>query len=191
MVYTYNMENIKLCLPFVMVLIFLFSCVTEPKVEPPQEITVAEEITEVKEEVEVKEEEFDPANVSREYYDSTKEDVRNFIEELNFIIRSGNYSAWKDALSPEYFAQISSAENLRQVSDTPTMRALRIVLRTAEDYFTYVVVPSRANSSVDDIEFISKDRVKAFTVTTSRSGEVQRLRLYDLERTGNMWKIIN
>jgi len=71
------------------------------------------------------------------------------------------------------------------------MRTRNIVLRTAEDYFQYVVVPSRADLRVDDIEFISRDRVKAFTITTSRAGEEQRLRLYDLEKIGNSWRIIN
>jgi hypothetical protein len=48
-------------------------------------------------------------------------------------------------------------------------------------------VPSRANDRVDDIEFISQKRVKAYTV--SQKGE--RLRLYDLEKTNEGWKIIN
>jgi hypothetical protein len=191
------MENIKLCLPFTLALVLLFSCGTAPNAEPPQEITLQEiALIEEAEEVQVEEqvtsrEVFDPGSVSQEYYVLTKEDVQHFIEELNFIIRSRNYNAWRNALSPGYFAQISSAENLQQMSDTPAMKTRGIVLRTPEDYFINVVVPSRANSRVDDIEFVSRDRVKAFTITTSRSGEEQRLRLYDLERSGNMWKIIN
>jgi hypothetical protein len=186
MVYTDNMENIKLYLPLILALILLFSCGTVPKVETQQEVAVVQE-----EEPVAAVEEFNPDRVSQEYYDLTREEVRRFIEELNLIIRSGNYTAWRNALSQEYFAEISSAENLGQMSDSPTMRALRIVLRTPEDYFTHVVVPARANSRVDDIEFISRDRVKAFTISTNRAGEVQRLRLYDLERSGNTWKIIN
>jgi hypothetical protein len=57
--------------------------------------------------------------------------------------------------------------------------------------FFHVVGPSRASSRVDEIEILSNTRVKAFTVMTNRAGEVQRLRLYDLERFGNTWKIIN
>jgi hypothetical protein len=132
-----------------------------------------------------------PMKVSKAEYDSTKVDVQHFIEELNQIIRRKDYNAWKAALSKEYFAQIASPENLQQVSELPAMKTRGITLKSAEDYFINVVVPSRANSRVDDIEFIGEHRVKAFTIMTTNSGEEQRLRLYDLEKTGNIWKIIN
>lgn len=134
---------------------------------------------------------FDPTRITQEYYISTMDEVRQFIEELNQIIRSRNYRAWRAALSPEHFAEIASPENLQQISAQPAMRTRRIVLRTPEDYFIHVVVPSRANSRVDDIEFISMNRVKAFTIHTNTAGEEQRLRLYDLEKIGNTWTIIN
>jgi hypothetical protein len=129
--------------------------------------------------------------ISKEEYNSTMIDVQHFIEELNRIISRKDYNSWKAALSPEYFNQIASAANLQQVSELPAMKTRGITLKTAEDYFINVVVPSRANSRVDDIEFIGEHRVKAFTIMTNNSGEEQRLRLYDLEKTGNIWKIIN
>ncbi|MCL2800984.1 MAG: hypothetical protein FWD28_04420 [Treponema sp.] len=134
---------------------------------------------------------FDPRSVSQAHYNTTRDEVQQFINRLNEIIRSRNYQAWRDCLSPDYFAEISSPENLREISNQPAMRTRRIVLRTPQDYFEYVVVPSRADLRVDDIEFISMNRVKAFTVTTNRAGEEQRLRLYDLEKIGNSWTIIN
>jgi len=139
----------------------------------------------------VKEEVFDPSVITKEVYDTTKIDVQHYIEELNGIIKSRNYKAWRANLSDEYFMEISSDENLQQISELPAMKNRRIVLKTAEDYFINVVVPSRANSRVDDIEFIGINRVKAYTLNTSRTGEEQRLRLYELEQTGNTWKIIN
>jgi hypothetical protein len=131
------------------------------------------------------------ATVSREQYTSTKEDVQHFIEGLNQIIRRRDFNAWKAALSTAYFNKISSPGNLQQMSDLPAMKTRGITLKTAEDYFINVVVPSRANSRVDDIEFLGENRVKAFTVMTNKTGEEQRLRLYDLEKTGNIWKIID
>jgi hypothetical protein len=130
---------------------------------------------------------FDPASISREVFNSTKEDVQRFIEDLNRIIRNKNYTAWKDALAPALFAEISSAGYLARISDSDAMKSRKIVLKTPEDYFTHVVVPSRANSRVDDIEFIAENRVKAFTIAPNG----QRLRLYDLEKSGSTWKIIN
>ncbi|MDR0323101.1 MAG: hypothetical protein LBI12_01475 [Treponema sp.] len=137
------------------------------------------------------EEAFDPATITQDYYASTMSEVQQFIEELNRVIRNRNYSAWRAALSQEYFDEISSPENLRQISELPAMTTRRIVLRSPQDYFTPVVVPSRANSRVDEIEFISLYRVKAFTTNTNRPNEEQRLRLYDLEKIDNSWKIIN
>jgi hypothetical protein len=134
---------------------------------------------------------FDPAKVSQERYISTRDEVQKFIEEQNKIIKDRNFTAWKASLSSEYFAEISSRENLSRISEQPGMKTRRIVLRTAQDYFDYVVVPSRADLRVDEIEFISVNRVKAFTLTTNKAGEEQRLRLYDLEKIGNSWTIIN
>jgi len=134
---------------------------------------------------------FDPARITREYHTSTRAEVQQFIENLNQIIKSKNFRAWKAALSDEYFTEVSSPENLQVMSEQPALKTRRIVLKTAEDYFTHVVVPARANSRVDDIEFISMNRVKAFTITTNRAGEEVRLRLYDLEKIDDKWTIIN
>jgi len=134
---------------------------------------------------------FDPTKISQQHYDTTREEVRRFIESMNRIIRERKFEEWKANLSPEYFAEISSAENLRSLSEQPAMKSRRIVLKTAEDYFMYVVVPSRANLRVDDIEFISMNRVKALTFTKNSAGEDVSLRLYDLEKIDNSWTIIN
>jgi hypothetical protein len=134
---------------------------------------------------------FDPTKITQAQYNTTREEVQKFIEQQNKIIKDQNFDAWKTSLSPEYFAGISSTEYLSQMSEQPAMKTRRIVLKTVQDYFEYVVVPSRADLRVDEIEFISLNRVKAFTVITSKSGEEQRLRLYDLEKIGNSWTIIN
>lgn len=134
---------------------------------------------------------FDPNKISQEEIDRVKRDVQQFMESLNRIIRAKNYSGWRNALSPEYFAEISSAAFLNAINETNVMKSNNIVLKNAQDYFNYVVVPSRANSRVDDIEIYSPTRVKAFTINLDREGQAQRWRLYDLEHTGTTWKIIN
>jgi hypothetical protein len=134
---------------------------------------------------------FDPTKISQAQYAATREEVQKFIEQQNKLIRERNFDAWKASLSPEYFAEISSKENLKRISEQPGMKTRKIILRTAQDYFDYVVVPSRADLRVDEIEFISVNRVKAFTITTNKAGAEQRLRLYDLEKIGNSWTIIN
>jgi len=187
------MEYKKIYLLILLAGILVISCGSKPDNTQLHlaEVIEAEVIEIVHEEPDAAEEEFDPATITQEYYLAIREEVRRFIEGLNYIIRNRNYTAWRAALSTEYFEAIASDANLKQLSALPAMRTRRIVLTTPEDYFTHVVVPSRANSRVDDIEFVSTYRVKAFTVTTNRAGEEQRLRLYDLEKIENRWTIIN
>jgi hypothetical protein len=193
------MGNIKFYLSIMLlpILLLAVSCKSAPKTtetRPEEDSTewayIQTEQTEQTAQNETKPE-FNPYQVSEEYYASTKEDVQHFIEELNQIIQRRDYKAWKAALSDEYFNELSSPENLKIMSEQPAMKTRKITLKNARDYFTNVVVPSRANSRVDDIEFISENRVKAFTIMINRSGDEQRLRLYDLEKNGNIWKIIN
>jgi hypothetical protein len=124
---------------------------------------------------------FDSVDVPEEIYTSTKFDVQQFIGNLNQIIRGRDYRGWISNLDESYLATISSSEFLKSMSRQG------ITLRNAEDYFTRVVVPSRANDRIDDIEFITETRIKAITVTP----DGQRLRLYDLVNLGGAWKIAN
>jgi hypothetical protein len=165
-------------------LIFAVSCgsgpeaKTEPVPPPAEAVSQPPVVTETV---------FDPGSISQEVFDTTKTGVQHFIEDLNRIIRSKNYDLWISHLGEEYLSEKSSPEYLAQISDQPRLKTQKIVLNSAQDYFIHVVVPSRQNDRVDDIEFVSPTRVKAYTVTPNG----QRLRLYDLESSENTWKIIN
>lgn len=163
-------------------LLALLSCGSAPEAAP-----VEPEAPPAPAAAPVTEQYFDPASISQEVFDSTKGDVKRFIEDLNWIIRSKDYDAWVSHLGDEYFAEKSSPRYLAEVSQQPRLKTQKIVLATAQDYFLQVVVPSRANDRVDDIEFVTSSRVKAYTVTPNG----QRLRLYELESSQNTWKIIN
>jgi hypothetical protein len=130
---------------------------------------------------------FDPGSISRETFDAAKRDIQGLVEELNGIIRSGNYEAWITYLDSGYLAYINSYEGLQELNESPRLQSQKIVLGNALDYFTYVVIPSRDHDRIDDIEFVSPTRVKAFTVNVRR----QRLRLYELEKTQDGWKILS
>jgi hypothetical protein len=130
---------------------------------------------------------FDPKSVTKEEFDTTKTEVQQFIQKLNGIIRAKDYDNWITYLGPDYFAIINSKEYLDRINKSERMVKSNRTLYSARDYFTYVVVPSRANDRVDDIEFVSQNRVKAYTINPKGD----RLRLYDLEKTRSGWKIIN
>jgi len=194
------MKNKILFFLYISVLILALSCrsgpepvptqISEPEPEPTPQIQIPSTPVRTP-----SVETFDPRTVTQIQYDTTKEEVQLFIKDLNRIIRNKNYNGWKTALSNEYFAEISSPENLERMSEQPALKNQKIVLKSAQDYFTNVVVPARTNNrvdeTVDDLEFIGVNRVKVFTIRTSSAGEEQRLRLYDLEKIGNSWKIIN
>jgi hypothetical protein len=130
---------------------------------------------------------FDPASISQKEKETAKVEIQQLIQRLNGIIRAKNYNAWVSYLDPGYFAMISSSAYLEEVSRSAVLVKQKIVLRSAQDYFNHVVVPSRTNDRVDDVEFVSHNRVKAYTVNSAGN----RLRLYDLEKFGSEWKIIN
>ena len=144
---------------------------------------------------------FDPASITEEKLATTKADVQALIEDLNRIIKAKNYNAWRGHLSDSYFQGISSPAFLEEKTEElykrdqivasnlgrDPKRVQKRVLKTAKDYFDNVVVPSRSNDHMDDIAFVSEDRVKAYTLDNRGN----RLVLYDLELIDNKWKIIN
>jgi hypothetical protein len=178
------MERLKFCLLFSLAL--FVSCRSQQAAVPPQPEAPAPVQTAPAPEVK-KEETFDPGSISQEIFDSTKVDVQHFIEDLDKIVRGRDYNAWVSHLGSTYLEEINSPEYLARISEQPRLKTQKIVLNSARDYFVNVVVPSRANDRVDDIEFVTQTHVKAYTVTPGG----QRLRLYDLESSGNTWKIIN
>jgi hypothetical protein len=137
--------------------------------------------------------------ISQEVYDITLAEVKLFVDSLNSMIQKKDYNNWKAALSDEFFARISSPEFLASASEAAVLKSRKIVLKTPNDYFLQVVVPSRNNSRVDEIEFTAANRVKVVYLeervrrneNTASTTEVRRLRLYELIKIGDTWKIID
>jgi len=136
-----------------------------------------------------------PLEVTQAQYTATRDEVRQFIEKMNGIVRARNYNQWRDNLSAEYISEYSSPETLQRISDEPLMKRQNIVLRNLNDYFTRVFVPSRnpdrIQANIAEIEFVTAVRVRAFITRTSTTGEESREILYNLEKINNEWKIIN
>lgn len=166
--------------------VLALSCGSGPESAPP-ESTPPQDRPAAAQKQEQKIEDFDPKSITKEEFDTAKTDVQQLIQRLNRIIRAKDYKGWLSYLSADYLARISSPAYLEEASGQPKLVQQGIVLESANDYFTYVVVPSRANDRVDDIEFTSRNSIKALTL--SPRGE--KLLLYKLERTGDGWKIIN
>jgi hypothetical protein len=180
------MESIKIYLLF-MGMIMAISCGSTP---PP---VVTEDVS-IKNTVQETEDVLDINQLSESYRQKMREDVQQFIKRLNDVITQKDFDNWKMALSTEYFDEISSPENLARVSDMLKRNGSKTEIKTAQDYFLNVVVPSRSSSRISyldiDIELLSKNQVKAFVVVTKKDGTMDWNTLYDLEQTDNMWKII-
>jgi hypothetical protein len=171
------MKAFVVFLPF---LLFFAGCAASPE---PVEVPAAETETTGS----GPEEFFDPGSISQEVKNQTILEVQRFIEDLNAIIRAKDYEGWVSNLGEEYFRYVSSGDFLDQISEQPKLKSQNIQLTSPREYFDLVVVPSRAYDRVDDIEYVTQNRVKAFTVTQNG----QRYRLYELEHINDTWKIIN
>ena len=166
--------------------------IAESGKEPPPQTVISEP---------PKEEVFDPGSITEERFSATKADVQALIDDLNRIIRAKNYNGWLKYLSDSYLKEISSDEFLEERTEElyrrdqtvasnlgrDPKRVQKKILRTPKDYFDNVVVPSRSNDRLDDIDFISENRVKAYTMDNRGT----RLVLYDLELINDKWMIIN
>jgi hypothetical protein len=144
---------------------------------------------------------FDPQNVAIEIYEEVMEEVRTLIAELNLIIRARNYTEWVTHLAEAHYMEINSEPFLaartealfrrdqtvaRNLGRNPAL-VQRRVLNSSRDFFEYIVVPARSNDRVDDIGFISRTRVVAFTI----DGWGNRLILYTLEFINDNWRIVS
>lgn len=128
---------------------------------------------------------FDPDSVSVEMKQATFFDVRALIQGLNSIIQAQDYESWSLALTDAYRSYYSSSDTLARISEAPVLKRQGVKLRSLQDYFIYVVYPSRQNDRVDDIEFIDATHIRAITV----NAKGERLVLYNLEKIGDTWKI--
>ncbi|GHV77286.1 hypothetical protein AGMMS49942_21070 [Spirochaetia bacterium] len=132
---------------------------------------------------------FDPRSISSKEFEDARSEIALLIEEINRVIRANNYTKWLTYLSDDFIATINSPEYLDRISKTSRQLTMqRIVLKTPQDYFKQVVVAARQGISLDahldDIEFVSHTRVKAYTVKGN-----QRLRLFEFVKSRGTWKI--
>lgn len=122
--------------------------------------------------------------VTKEEYNKTFSDVHHLIDQLNRIISARDYHSWTEHLTPNYIKTYSDPKILDSISNQPMLKRQHLRLVSLQDYFLNVVVPSRANARLDDLDFVSKTQVKAITVIDG-----QRYILYNLRFENGSWKI--
>jgi len=127
---------------------------------------------------------FDSVAITKLTFENTKTEMQLVVEELNKITLEKNYTKWLTWLSDEYKQTYSDPAILDKVSASLPIKGIK--LKTLQDYFEYVFVPSRQNMRVDDIQFVSPTRVYVIMEITPKSPAA----IYILEKTSNGWKLV-
>lgn len=123
--------------------------------------------------------------VSKEVYDQTFAEVNFFLKKIHSIILKKDFDTWKTICTEEYLKKYSTGQTLQELSEKPQLKEQNIVLKNIKDYFVEVFIPSRANTKLDKIEFVTKFRVKALSIIADKAYVV-----YLLEKDeNNEWKI--
>lgn len=187
------MKAVSAWFSLIIMILFLIACVTtsqqeavpvvpaDPVIDSEIPDKVPERIPERPSEIQAED---SSVEISHEVYEKTFGEVGEIIEELNGIIKSGNYNMWVEFLTPRFIREIMDPLNIDRINDQPVLKRNNIVIKTLSDYFMYVVVPSRASVRLDDLVFTDTDRVRAFMFIRD-----ERVLIYQLEQIEGKWKI--
>jgi len=122
--------------------------------------------------------------VTPELYNKTFDEVKEVIANLTYLISVRDYEGWRSYLTADYIARTSDPQFLEKASRSVTLQKSGIALHSLKDYFENVVVRSRTQATLTDINFVDETHVKALTVIDSRP-----VILYYLVREDGRWKV--
>jgi hypothetical protein len=149
---------------------------------------------------------FNPESITQEVYDSTMNEIKEVIGELNKICTEAgrsasaerSYTTWLTWLTDEYAEQTSDPGYLALLSQQPALKSRNIELDSQKDYFINVFAASRQNVRVDGIEFTAPQRVKVWGLqyeerSIPASRELQQAMLdqgYEIVRIRNQNRMV-
>ena len=122
--------------------------------------------------------------VSEEVFEETFDAIDSVIADLNEIIADRDVDRWLRYLSSRDRRVLSDPEALQELSRLPVLANNNITLTGIDEFFQYVVVPSRQNVRLDDIVFLDPDTVDALMTIRGQTVVVYRLR-----REDGSWRI--
>ncbi len=141
---------------------------------PPllEEIIVEEEIKPIEKTAEIDEEYvrstsgLKDKSITQDTFLADKKEILEKIDALAQIMLARDYEKWLYYLSPSSKAYWQNQKNLADVSSRLPVKGY--TLKNLEDYFRMIFIPSRQNSKVDEIRYISSTLVKAVQVRGSQ-----------------------
>jgi hypothetical protein len=119
--------------------------------------------------------------ISEEEFYEDKAAIMKAIAELENIMARKDVAQWRKYLSPSSVAYLRNANNMRTVS---AKLPAQFRIRSDEDYFKYVFIPSRQDRKIDEIRYVSSTITKAVQVRQSDD-----VIFYYFEKVNDVWLI--
>ena len=128
---------------------------------------------------------FEGISITKKDKEIAKSEIEEVVKKLNDITAQKDYGRWRYWLSTEYIKEFSKPDVLRKTSEGLPSNLKGKQLKSIEDYFYYVFVPSRQNGRVDDIEYLTPTKVRVFKIERT-----QTLIFYNLEKIDERWLLV-
>ena len=128
---------------------------------------------------------FEGVSITKKDKEIAKSEIEEVVKKLNEITAKKDYGRWRYWLSTEYKKEFSKPEVLKKTSEGLPSNLKGKQLKSIEDYFYYVFVPSRQNGRVDDIVYLTPTKVRVLKITATQS-----LIFYNLEKIDDRWLLV-
>ena len=119
--------------------------------------------------------------------DELNSKIRGLFETIEEKIISEDFNGWYNSLSSNYCAFIENPDELLRMSKKSAyLKRKKIVLRTAKDYFDYIVIPSREGIALKYVNFqqINEKNIKVNCMLDGNANFV-----YDFVYENDSWKL--
>lgn len=120
--------------------------------------------------------------VSKDTYEKDKKFILSMINELNAVMKSKNYKAWLNYVEPNSVNYWSQKKNLSAASKQLPVKGIQ--LKSLEDYFNYVFIPSRMGKNIDEIRYVSSKSIKAVQLKNEDT-----VIYYNFKKIGDDWLV--
>lgn len=129
-------------------------------------------------------------SISLDTFNADKTAIVKKIAELNAIMAKRDYNSWLKYIDPESQKYWSSSANLAKASEKLPKNVKGLKLRTLQDYFIYVFIPSRNGRTIDEIRYNSADSIRAVQISKNEDGTNNIVVYYNFVRqNGDDWKV--
>lgn len=107
--------------------------------------------------------------VSKDTFEADKAEILNVIDKLKTVMIDFDYNSWLLYVNNESKIYWSTPANLKKAQSKLPIKGLQ--LKTLQDYFKYVFVPSRAGRDITTLRYESEGYVKAVQITSNETAD--------------------